>query len=146
MILPTPPSLVTDQHRKEQSGQERSVSEAASTNDDPAQNMEVDGTTSKTEAENGSNESNNISNTGEDTDTFSNEIHKVKKDDIIAQVSFGTLLIFCFIISLLIIIQWNPTNMVTNGSKKFGRINGCLHSHLFIYFFKKMNGCFARLG
>ena len=146
MILPTPPSLVTDQHRKEQSGQERTVSEAASTNDDPAQNMEVDGTTSKTEAENGSNESNNISNTGEDTDTFSNEIHKVKKDDIIAQVSFGTLLIFCFIISLLIIIQWNPTNMVTNGSKKFGRINGCLHSHLFIYFFKKMNGCFARLG
>ena len=137
---------MTDQHRKEQSGQERSVSEAASTNDDPAQNMEVDGTTSKTEAENGSNESNNISNTGEDTDTFSNEIHKVKKDDIIAQVSFGTLLIFCFIISLLIIIQWNPTNMVTNGSKKFGRINGCLHSHLFIYFFKKMNGCFARLG
>ena len=127
MILPTPPSLVTDQDRKEQSGQERSVSEAASTNDDPAQNMEVDCTTSKTEAENGSNESNNISNTGEDTDTFSNEIHKVKKDDIIAQVSFGTLLIFCFIISLLIIIQWNPTNMVTNGSKKFGRINGCLH-------------------
>ena len=137
---------MTDHHRKEQSGQERTVSEAASTNDDPAQNMEVDGTTSKTEAENGSNESNNISNTGEDTDTFSNEIHKVKKDDIIAQVSFGTLLIFCFIISLLIIIQWNPTNMVTNGSKKFGRINGCLHSHLFIYFFKKMNGCFARLG
>ena len=127
MILPTPPSLVTDHHRKEQSGQERTVSEAASTNDDPAQSMEVDGTTSKTEAENGSNESNNISNTGEDTDTFSNEIHKVKKDDIIAQVSFGTLLIFCFIISLLIIIQWNPTNMVTNGSKKFGRINGCLH-------------------
>ena len=128
MILPTPPSLVTDQHRKEQSGQERTVIiEAASTNDDPAQNMEVDGTKSKTEAENGSNESNNTSNTGEDTDTFSNEIHKVKKDDIIAQVSFETVLIFCFIISLLIIIQWNPTNMVTNGSKKFGRINGCLH-------------------
>lgn len=126
MILPTPPSLVTDQHRKEQPGQERTVSEAASTNDDPTQNMEVDGTTSKTEAENGSNESKNTSNTGEDTDTFSNEIHKVKKDDIIAQVSFETVLIFCFIISLLIIIQWNPTNVVTNGSKKLGRINGCL--------------------
>ncbi|KAM7448754.1 Integrator complex subunit 8 [Porites harrisoni] len=88
MILPTPPSLVTDHHRKEQSGQERTVIEAASTNDDPAQNMEVDGTKSKTEAENGSNESNNTSNTGEDTDTFSNEIYKVKKEEIIAQVSF----------------------------------------------------------
>ena len=89
MILPTPPSLVTDQHRKEQSGQERTVSEAASTNDDPSQNMEVDGTKSKTEAENGSNESNNTSNTGhEDTDTFSNEIYKVKKEENIAQVVF----------------------------------------------------------
>ena len=88
MILPTPPSLVTDHHRKEQSGQERTVIEAASTNDDPAQNMEVDGTKSKTEAENGSNESNNTSNTGEDTDTFSNEIYKVKNEEIIAQVVF----------------------------------------------------------
>ena len=88
MILPTPPSLVTDQNRKEQSGQERTVREAASTNDDPPQNMEVDGTKSKAEAENGSNESNNISNTGKDTDTFSNEIYKVKKEDIIAQVMF----------------------------------------------------------
>ena len=79
---------MTDHNRKEQSGQERTVSEAASTNDDPAQNMEVDGTKSKAEAENGSNESDNISNTGEDTDTFSNEIYKVKKEDIIAQVMF----------------------------------------------------------
>ena len=88
MILPTPPSLVTET-RKEQSGQERTVSEPASTNDDPPQNMEVDGSKSKTEAENGSNESNNTSNTGhEDTDTFSNEIYKVKKEEIIAQVVF----------------------------------------------------------
>ena len=145
MILPTPPSLVTDQHRKEQSGQERTVSEAASTNDDAAQNMEVDGTTSKTEAENGSNESNNTSNTGEDTDTFSNEIHKVKKDDIIAQVSFETVLMFCFIISLLIIMQWNPTNMVTNGSKNLAVLTGA-YINIFFFFFKKMNGCSVRPG
>ena len=88
MILPTPPSLVTDQNRKEQSGQERTVNEGASTSDDPAQNMEVDDTKSKTEAENGSNECNNTSNAGEGTDTFSNKIYEVKKDDVIAQVTF----------------------------------------------------------
>lgn len=87
MILPTPPSLVTDQNRKEQSGQERTVNEFASTNDNPAQNMEVDDTKSNTKAENGSNECNNTFNTGEGTDTFSNKIYKVKKDDVIAQVT-----------------------------------------------------------
>ena len=25
---------------------------------------------------------------------------------------------------MYILVQWNPVNMVTNGSKKFGRING----------------------
>ena len=24
----------------------------------------------------------------------------------------------------MVVVQWNPVNTITNGSKKFGRING----------------------
>ena len=91
MALPTAPPLLSEPKKKEQSGQEKTPSEPGSTDDNTAQSMEVDGT-DKDKAErdantkNGSKECEDGASCTEKMETSTEEVVKVKKDDIIAQV------------------------------------------------------------
>lgn len=92
MVLPSAPSLLSEPKKTaEQTEQEKPSGEAGSTSEECEQGMEVDVTDNKAESEgdakNGSDDCNG-SNTVEKMDTTTNteEVFKVKKEDIIAQV------------------------------------------------------------
>ena len=92
MLLPTA-TLLSKPKKKEQSEKEKTEDDAEPMNNDPSQSMEVDGTDDKDKVEpeadpkNGSGE---CSNGAKDLETMetstAEEVFKVKKDDIIAQV------------------------------------------------------------
>ncbi|XP_078367227.1 integrator complex subunit 8-like isoform X2 [Oculina patagonica] len=97
MDLPAAPSLLSDPKKTEQTGQEKASGEAGTTSEEGAESMQVDivdndKAKSESDAKNGSDDCNG-SNTVEKMDTATEEVFKVKKEDIIAQVSFdlGTL-------------------------------------------------------
>lgn len=93
MVLPSAPSLLSEPKKTaEQTEQEKPSGEAGSTSEECEQGMEVDVTDnnkveSEGDAKNGSDDCNG-SNTVEkmDTTTSTEEVFKVKKEDIIAQV------------------------------------------------------------
>ena len=92
MSLPTAPLLLPEPKKKELSEQEKAASDVIAADDDPAQTMEVDDADKdkvekKADAKNGSDECNNGSTAGEGMETCTEEVYKVKNDDIIAQVS-----------------------------------------------------------
>ena len=90
MLLPTAP-LLSEHKKKEQAGQEKTPDDAGPTND-PSQTTEVD-STDKDNMENeadpkiGNDECSNGASIYENMETCTaEEVFKVKKDDIIAQV------------------------------------------------------------
>lgn len=91
MILPTAPSLSSEPVKKEQPGQEKTASDSGPTDDNTEQIMDVDGTDEdkvecKSGIKNGSDECNNGTSTDKKMEICAEEVFKVKKDDIIAQV------------------------------------------------------------
>lgn len=88
MDLPAAPSLLSDPKKTEQTGQEKASGE--STSEEGAESMQVDvvdndKAKSEGDAKNGPDDCNG-SNTVEKMDTATEEVFKVKKEDIIAQV------------------------------------------------------------
>ncbi|XP_020623950.1 integrator complex subunit 8-like [Orbicella faveolata] len=97
MVLPTAPSLLSDPKKTDKTEPEKASSEVGPTSEEGAQSVDVDITDddkakSEGDAKNGSDDCNG-SNAVEKMDTTTEEIFTVKKEDIIAQVSFdlGTL-------------------------------------------------------
>ena len=91
MSLPTAPSLLPAPKKKDISEHEKASSDVVPADDDPAQSMKVDdadkdNVDNKADAKNGSDECNNGSTAGEKMETCTEEVYKVRKDDIIAQV------------------------------------------------------------
>ena len=92
MLLPTA-TLLSEPKEKEQSVKEETEDDVGLTNNDPSQSVEVDGTDHKDKVENEAdpkNGSGECSNGARDLETMETstdeEVFKVKKDDIIAQV------------------------------------------------------------
>lgn len=89
MPLPTAPPLLSDNSKKtDQTGQEKASDRAAATSEEGTETMEVDvadNNKNEDDAKNGSDDCNGA-NTDEQVDTTTEEVVKVKKEDIIAQV------------------------------------------------------------
>ena len=89
-MLPTAPSLLSYPKKTEQTEQESASGDTEPTSEEGTESMQVDvpdnnNAKSEGDAENGSDDCNG-SNTAEEMNTTAEEVFKVKKEDIIAQV------------------------------------------------------------